>query len=352
MDMAAWKVQLDLQRKANFYRALSLMFNSGMQLMRSLEVLADTTDEDFSLVILELCAKVEQGQTLHEAMAQFPKAFSKFDVRLVEIGFESGSFTKVLERLAEISERNHDTQQKVRSALIYPLFLLAACILMALIVPPLLFRGLFDFLQSLDVGLPFITRVVASFSNSLANPIISGSLCVACVLVVTLIQRMSHYPDSRLLMFKALHHIPPFDEVCQNLAVGRFSFGLALMMETGFPIHQALPLAIKSSNDPYFEKLAESSVAMVMEGRYLSESLAQTGAFSEIIIQSMRVGEESGDSVRMIRYAATMMEDDLERTVDACVALLEPLSLMIMGLMVGTTAVAALLPLARIVQGL
>lgn len=352
MAREAWKVQLDLPRKATFYRALSLMFNSGLQLMNALEALADTADEDFSLVILELCTKLEQGQTLHHAMAQYPRAFSKFDVSLVEIGFETGSITRVLQRLAEISEKNNETQQKVRSALIYPIFLMVACILMALIVPPLLFRGLFDFLISLDVGLPFITRLVAGFSHSLSNPAVSGSLCIAVVLITILIQQLSTNPDSRVIVFEAIHKTPAFGEVWEGLAVGRFSFGLALMMETGFPLHQALPLAIKSTDDPYFESRTKSAVQSVIEGKYLSDSLKETEAFPDIVIQAIRVGEESGDTVKMIRHAATLIEGDLERKVDACVAMLEPLSLLIMGLLVGTTAVAALLPLAKIVQGL
>lgn len=346
-------LRLPLASKVWLFRSLATMVASGISLARGLHLLA-AQDEQQQLATLAhgIVTRLERGQALSASMRQFPRSFAAFECNLVEVAERSGKLHLVVERLASRIEGSHRTRLKVRSALTYPALLLGACLLLLLVVPPFLLDGQLRVLAQSGLEPPLLTRAMIGLSGLVRSPWFALASAVMVVALATLVAQLGRRPAWRLAGMRAGLSIPYVGPVLRLMGVAEFSHALALQLEAGVLLSQALPMAGQASDNPVLAEQVPHGVAALLEGANLTQALSQCSFFPTTYLSLLEVSETSGHTVKTLDWLARFYEEDIETGLARFAAVFEPLMLLSMGLMVAVTLLATLLPTLRLVETL
>jgi type II secretory pathway component PulF len=341
------------QDRAIFFRSLAVAFNSGVPLGVGLEMASRQTENEVLAAALKgICKKVESGFYLSNAMSAFPHIFATMHTRLVAVGEKSGRLGTILNQLADLEERQTTMRLKVRNSLTMPLIVSSLCILMVALVPPLVFRGLLEMLQSSGTELPWATQVLIGMSNAIR----SGWFYVAGILLGALalwqIYNLVTQPERRLALQLLLLKLPVIGDSLRILAVTRFAQVLVVLHGVGMPIVQCLQYSAEASGDPAMVKDVQTVAGAVKEGELLGDAMALSEFFPGAFCQAVRAGEESGGLGDMLKSMAHMYEVELEHKLELVTKLLEPVMLGFVGAIVCFTVVATLLPMLKVIESL
>lgn len=321
--------------RAVFFRCLSLMFLSGIHLGRSFDILARQSEHpDLARAAGEVSERLRHGSSLSRALVQGRAPMTPFTLRLVQLGESTGTLGVLLTRLADYEEKLALLQHRVQAQLTYPLLLATLCLIAILALPPWLFAALRPALG--QTGLPWFSQLVLGLSRLLGSPLLwllGGGLV---------------YRFRKGLLSQA-RHLPGLSSALSTLAQARFLRSLALALETGLPLQQSLQLAGGCSG---LEEPCRQAVESVVSGATVAQGLAATGAFSPVIIQGLRAGEESGKVSQMLLSLAQLFDLELETAIRRFLDLLEPILMLVMGLAAGAFIIATALPLLKLVETL
>lgn len=332
---------------AVFFRTLSITFGAGLSLPKAMELM------DRSLVgdSLESAARsvqglLLQGLPLHEAMGRQSPAFTSLQIRLLQLGMETGSLPTALESLASYEEQRYAMNRRLSSALVYPLLVLVAALSFVLVVPTLMFRGLFQAMLESGQELSLLTRAVVGLSHLLSTP---WSYVVGAALLMLLLRGVGSLwrrPHIRHLVHFWGERLPGLGQVLLSARLARFSSALSVVVESGFHLDRGLDLACRSCESALLEDAAPGLVKALQSGEPLSEALKESELFPKVVWQSLASGEESGKLQPTLDFLARFYHRDLEYRLLGFAALLEPLMLAGMGLLVGGLMMACIKPLA------
>jgi type IV pilus assembly protein PilC len=345
-----------LPKKASyriFFRSFSVLLKSGIQIQRALELSgAYGTDPGMAALSQDLSKKINQGQTISHAMASRPKAFSNFQLEMIRMGEKVGGLPLVLSSIADYEEKLENSRQRIKSVMTYPAIVMVLCLVMLLLGPPFLLKGQMEMIKSFGGEPPFITQVMLWFSDLMRSPFFLAWAAAAIATAVWVFRKFWERPGFRLAAHTFALEVPVLGKNLRLLAVSRFASGLSIMTRTGVPILQALPLAASTSNSPVLENHIGHSVDALKQGANITESLATTEFFGQTFMSMMAMGEESGAISHSADWVARNYELQLEASLEDFSTLLEPLILLVMGVMVGVMLLATLLPLIDAVQAL
>lgn len=333
---------------ALFSRQMATLTKAGVQLVRALAVVADSTaNARLAEVIRSIGAELSAGVSLAAALASHPGHFNGIYRHLVAVGEQSGALDIMLERVAAHQERDQATRRKVRKALTYPAVVLVVAtlvtgLLLIHIVPQ--FEAVF---ASADAELPVFTRFVIGCSEALRAwwpTLLAGGAGV--VVGVAVLRRRSARWRQRL--DRALHATPIVGGVLRKAAVGRMARTLATATAAGVPLVDALEaVAGASGHAPHMAAL-RSAGEQVAAGRTLAAGLGDSGAFPDMLVQLIAVGEESGSLDHMLAKCAEIFEAEVEDAVDNLTTLIEPALMGVLGVVVGGLIVAMYLPVFQL----
>src|SRR5215211_2105923 len=332
-----------------FSRQLATMINAGLPIVRALYVLSEQTENPkLQEVVVEVRKDVEAGSSLSEALEKHPKAFSRLYVEMVKAGEVGGILDGVLLRLADQLERDQDLRRKVRSAMIYPVFVLAFAILAAsfmliFIVP--VFAGLF---QDLGGTLPLPTRICIILSHILSSfwgILVYGGMALGVVMFL----RWKKSEQGRKVWGRAALRIPAkIGDVVKKVALARFARTLGTLSAAGVPILQAIEITATSSGNWVVEKALLKSRDAVREGIPLYKPLEEEPIFPPMVTRMIAVGEETGDVDGMLGKIADFYESEVDAAVKALTSIIEPVMIIVVGAIVGVIVISMYLPLFRI----
>lgn len=336
-----------------FFRSLALMGRSGVRLEQALRLLGEGgEDPRMKEVSQGIALAVRSGAPVSGGMTLFPRAFTKMQLKLVQVGEKTGKLDQVLDRLGVYEEQRRAAVMKVRSALVYPSFLFALSLLLLVLVPPYLFGGLFQMIEESGVDPPWLTRVVMGLSNLTRSwwfwPLLLGALGAAAYGAGRLWRR----PEVRLQAARAALRVPVLGRTTRVVATHRFAQALAFQLEVGIAPMQALELAAPASANPILEEEVEQVLRGLRTGLTLDESMSRSQFLPRTLVQMVKVGEESGKLPAMLDHVARLYDAELEHSLEVLTAMLEPLMMLVMGLLVGLMIVATLLPMTTLVQSL
>lgn len=327
---------------AMFTQDLASLLEAGLPVDRSLSILTDATEKDkFKTVISDILKTVQGGGYLSDGLAKHPELFSTLYVNMIRAGEAGGVLEAVLVRLGVFLENSQDLKDFVRSAMVYPLFLvfvagISIIILMTFVIPK--FSGIFA-----DMGqtIPLTTRFLLMSSEILRSwwPVILAGLGMAGFLL----RRYLKTPAGRLRLDQYKLRLPFARELVKKMEVARFARTLGTLTRSGVPILQALNLVrevivnrmIARSMGPVYDR--------VKEGERLSGPLSETGIFPSLAIQMITVGEETGRLDDMLLRVAENYEKAVKNTVKRLISLLEPVMILAMGLVVGFIVISMLM---------
>ncbi len=336
-----------------FYRSLSVMLRSGVSLVAALDLLAAQTEDPVIAAASEKLSRgIQGGHRCSVVMAREPRVFSVFATKMMAVGEMSGGLHRVLERLADYETQKLALTLKIRSSLTYPAFLLAACCLMLVLVPPLVLEGHFEFLLSSGVEPPWLTLLVMKLSQKLRSPIFMGVLLLLLAASSFVLTRLWRDPGGRETIIALAHGWPHLGWLLNTLALARFSRALAVQTECGVSLLEALPLAAAASDHPFFEQALERVTARLQEGESLSEAMETEPVLPRQFVEMVRAGEESGKLPLLLDYNGRLQENSLNHALEVFTALLEPLIMGVMGSFVAVMLLATMLPLVKLLEKL
>jgi general secretion pathway protein F len=322
-------------------RQLSTLLSSGVPLVDALRSLSEEGGGPWQGIIVSVREQVAGGASLSRALDGHRDIFPDFYIHMVAAGEQSGSLDKVLVRVADFLEKQAAIQSKLRTAMIYPTIM--ACVgfgvmafLFTFVVPKIV-----KIFENMKGALPFVTVVLIWISNFFVH--FWWAIILAIVLLIAGVRRLR---ASRRDVIDRIKLKAP-GGVMQSLYLSRFSRTLGFLLEGGLPMLQALELSAKSLGNVVLEEKVKAAALRVAEGARLSSSL---DAFPSVLLQLIATGEKSGTLSAILEKAATSYEEDFDRRVQKALSLLEPVMILVMGLIVGFIVFAVLLPMFELNQ--
>jgi type IV pilus assembly protein PilC len=336
-----------------FTRQLATLIDSGLPLLRGLNVLAkQERDAVLKKTINKLADSVQSGDTFSAGLAQHPAIFNDLYVNMVKAGELGGVLEVVLSRLAEFQEKAAKIKNKVAAAMVYPLIVMVLALaimtfLLVFIVPK--FEAIFHDMLG-DKPLPTITLFVIGISRFVQNHwlVLLGFL-IAFVAGYKFAARTSR-GRSTIDRFKL--RVPLFGSLIRKSAVSRFSRTLGTLVTSGVPILQALNITRETAGNTVIANAISQVHDSVKEGESIVQPLEASGAFPPMVISMIDVGEETGQLPEMLLKVADVYDDEVDNSVAALTAALEPIMIVFLALVVGTVVIALFLPLITIISGL
>ncbi|MGE0489680.1 MAG: type II secretion system F family protein [Vulcanimicrobiota bacterium] len=336
-----------------FFRSMAVMFTAGISLDRALHLLADQSeDAKMAEVSRDLAQRISQGIPLSKAFSTHQQAFSNIQVRLLTVGERTGNVDAILHRLALYEEKRRAVTMKIRGALTYPAFLMAIATFMLVVLPPYMFKGLFQMIETTAVDPPLITVLVVGFSKFVRTPWFWGMVLALVGMGVTVGPSLWRQPGFRLWLAERILATPVLGRTYQNLGTARFARAMELQLQVGEGPLAGFRLSAEASDNPVLSRSIEGAIEALKGGEGFTDSLKATGFFPNSFLQVMRAGEESADLPEMMGRMATMFEEELDHSIDTFTALLEPLVMLVMGIIVGVVVIATMLPMMQLIQNL
>lgn len=333
------------RKLAVLYGQLADLLHSGVPLMRSLQVLEEQSSTPVIRAVLsDVRQQVSEGSRLADAMRRHPRAFSELSVSMVRAGEEGGFLEDVLKRVAQFTEHTEDMKSKVTGAMAYPGFLMLMCLgvvtwMLVYLVPK--FEPIFERLRELG-RLPIPTVILLSMSSFVQT---YGLLILGAVVVAGVLLRNYLKTDTgRLNVDMWRLKVKGFGPVIRNLAISRFCRMLGTLLKNGVPILQSLRIAKDATGNLVLGQAIAAAADSVSAGKSLARPLAASGHFPREVVEMIAVGEEANNLEQVLINVADNMEQRTFRDLDLAVRMLEPLMLLVMGVVITFMMLALLLP--------
>jgi type IV pilus assembly protein PilC len=340
---------VDSKELAVFTRQFSVMIDAGLPLVQCLEILAGQQEnKTFQKVLTGVRSSVEGGASLANSMKQFEKIFDPLYYNMVDAGETGGILDTILQRLSSYIEKNVKLKRAVKSAMIYPIAVLGIAggvitLLLWKVVP--IFTQLFN---GLGVDLPLPTRVVIALSNFVGS-IYGLMILVALVGGIFALKTWYGTPQGRMALDTIVLKIPLVGPLMRKIAVARFTRTLGTLISSGVPILEGLDITARTSGNAVVEKAIIQTRKAVEAGRSLVDPLKETDVFPGMVTQMIGVGEQTGAMDAMLQKIADFYEDEVDAAVKDLLTAMEPLMIVVLGVVVGGIVVSMYLPLFSLI---
>ena len=336
-----------------FTRQLATLIDSGLPLLRSLNVLAkQERDKVMKRTTEKLADSVQSGSTFSDALALHPKIFNDLYVNMVKAGEVGGVLELVLTRLSEFQEKAAKIRNKILSAMVYPIIVMTMaigilCFLLVFIVPR--FEVIFHDLLG-DKPLPPVTRFVLGVSGFMKHHgLILLGVIVAIVVIYNFVGRTRR---GRLAIDNFKLRMPLFGNLNRKTAISRFARTLGTLVTSGVPILQALNITRETAGNAAIARAIARVHDSVKEGESIVQPLEASKQFPPMVVSMVDVGEETGKLPEMLLKMADVYDDEVDNAVAALTSMLEPIMIVFLAVIVGTIVLALFTPLISIITGL
>lgn len=339
---------------ALFARQIAVMFQAGVGIRRAFQVMSlQGFDDYFSDVIAQVESEVAEGQALSRAMGRHPQVFDMLVVGMVKAAEQAGMLDQVLHRLADYLDKEVSIQQKIKSAITYPLFVFVLSLVLATVIVqhilPTFINGVF---KNENLDLPMITKLLVTVTNYLNNPTVLFSLLGGGLVFLFLLRQFFRSAQGKFQLHKFLHATPGFRDVVQTVLAARFCRLFSSLIAAGVPLVHSLELVSAALGDRVVGVRLERAKEDIRNGETLAGALRAMDVFPPIVVEFVWLGEETGRMSEVLARLADFYDGEIDTAVETYTSLLEPMMLLFMGLLVGYVVIACFLPLYQLVSAL
>ncbi|HEB12427.1 MAG TPA: type II secretion system F family protein [Actinobacteria bacterium] len=331
-----------------FSRQFATMISSGLSLTKSLNILAEQTENPaLAEVLIQLQKDVEAGQSFSEALATRPHVFNSLFINMVKAGETGGVLDEVLLRVAEHFEKDAVLKSKIKSAMAYPviMFIMSMLIVFAMItfiVP--VFVGMF---ASLGGDLPLPTRILVFASDAIRS---FWYVLVGVVMAIRYaIKNWRKTPQGKFFFDSMKLKLPVFGVLNTKLAVARFTRTFGTLVSSGVPILQGLDIVSETANSEVVSRAVKEARVSIKEGETIAKPLGKSAVFPPMVVQMIAVGEETGALDEMLKKIADFYDQEVSAMVEGLTSLIEPLMIGVMGFVIGGIIISLYLPMFRLI---
>lgn len=333
---------------SRFTRQFATMIAAGLPMVQCLEILSQQMESaPLRKVIAEIKESVQAGTTLAEALSKHKKVFDDLFVNMVDAGEIGGALDVMLMRLATYREKADALVRKVRGALIYPAVVMTVAIgvtfvMLTYIVP--VFAKMFS---GLGAELPAPTRFILSLSGFIRGNILTG--LVLLILLIVAYKFYSKTDKGRLNIDRVKLRVPLIGDLIRKSSIARFSRTLGTLISSGVPILDALDITARASGNRIIHDAVKRSVLSIAEGETITQPLKQCGVFPPMVTQMISVGEKTGGLDEMLAKIADFYDEEVDAAVEALTSIIEPVIIVLMGVVIGGILIAMYLPMFEII---
>jgi len=336
------------QLMANTYGQLADLLQSGVPLLRAVEVIRQQTSHSrLAHVLTQVQRQIEEGDTLAEAMARFERVFGEMTISMVRAGGEGGFLEEALSRVAEFTEAQEDLKKRTMGAIAYPAFLavvgtLVVIVLVVFFVPK--FSEMFSRLEERG-ELPILTKGLLWLSGTLR--VWGLPILLALVAAGWYVKQRLATPQGRLWRDRTKLALPVAGVIFLHLAVARFCRVLGTLLRNGVPILRALKISSDATANRVLATAIQDATENISAGQPLAEPLAESKQFPPMVIEMIAVAEQANNLEKVLLDIADSLERRTWRRLDVAVRLLEPVLLLILAAVVLMIVIALLLPILK-----
>lgn len=336
----------------NFTRQLSTLQDAGLPILRSLQILEQQQKPGLMKAIVGGVAdEVEGGGSLSEAMAKFPKAFDKLYVNMINAGEAGGVLDIILNRLADFMEKAAKLKKKVIGAMIYPGVVISIAVaivsmIMIFVIPK--FKQIFD---DFNLKLPKVTQLLLDFATWF-GPGFGWLYMLLSPVVFTLVIKLIRMSDGGKYFVDAVKiRIPVMGTIISKGSIARFTRTLGTLISAGVPILDAINITKETSGNEVYARALGKVHDAIREGESMAEPLKATKVVDSIVVNMIDVGEETGDLDKMLIKVADNYDSDVDVAVSSLISILEPIMVVVLGIIVGFIVIALFMPMIALIQG-
>lgn len=328
-----------------FTRQLSTMMKAGLPLMQAFDIVAKGhSNASMTKLLLSVRGDVEQGTSLAEAFAKHPKEFDKFYCNLVAAGEAGGVLETLLDKLATYKEKTQAIKKKVKSALTYPISIVVVAVVLVIVMMMFVLPEFKKVYDSMGAPLPPLTQFMMNISDMFVE---HGWLIILALVgsVVGLIQFHQRSPSFQKKVDAWLLKLPIFGDIVQKATIARWARTTATLFAAGVPLVEVLDSVAGASGNIIYEEATNEIRSKVNQGISLTSGMQAAQIFPNMVVQMASIGEESGALDDMLNKVAEFYEDEVDNAVAMLSSLMEPVIMVVLGLIIGTILVAMYLPL-------
>ena len=335
--------------KVIFSRQLSTLINAGLPLVQSLRsVAAQTKNKALQVVVSGVITDVEAGKSMSESLGKYPKVFNRVFVSLIAAGEASGTLDSALERLANQQEKDAEIVSKVRGAMLYPVIVLLVMggvvgFMLVSVLPQV--KTLYDGLPGTQ--LPLLTRVLLALSTFIIKKWYFVVIGLAIAVFFSI--KWFRTPAGKLFIDRFKMKAWPVGPLFMKLYMARFARTGTTLVSTGVPLIQTLQITAEAVDNVHIEKSINRAIEQVKGGKALSASLTGDENFLELVPQMLKIGEDSGAIEQMMEKTADYYEKEVDNQIKAISTIIEPVLMVVLGVVALTIVAAVLLPIYGLV---
>jgi type IV pilus assembly protein PilC len=333
---------------AIFSRQIATMMASGVPMVQAFEIIAGgQKNPRFKNMLTDIKQTIEGGASLHEALGKYPIQFDELFCNLVKAGESAGVLDTVLDTVATYKERMEGIKSKIKKALFYPAMVMAVAFLVSMIILLFVVPVFQDVFKNAGAALPAPTQMVISASKFMQHYwwlvlfIIIGSI-VGLVMLKKRSRKFAHFLDRLLLKF------PIIGNIMRQSALARFARTLGVTFQAGVPLVEAMDAVAGATGSIVYGDAVRQMRDDVAVGHQMQLAMRQTGLFPNMVVQMTAIGEESGALDSMLFKVAEFYEEEVSNAVDTLSTLLEPLIMVVLGVIVGGMVVSLYLPIFKL----
>jgi type IV pilus assembly protein PilC len=333
-----------------FSRQFATMIEAGLNVVGSLVILEQQTEDlYFASVVRELRADVEGGLLLSQAMARHPKIFDRLYVSMVEAGEAAGILDVVLDRVAIQIEKATQLKRRVKGAMMYPTMVLTFATLVLIGLLMFLVPVFVKIFATLNGKLPTLTQYVVDVSNVLRNDYYI--IFPAAIAIFIAIKRFKKTEQGRQLWDRIKLKIPmKIGDVVLKVTMARFSRTLSTLVAAGVDIIKSLEITGQTAGNWVVESALADLRAQVHQGVPIAQPLIENDIFPPMVSQMVKIGEETGELEQMLSKIADFYEDEVDAAIATLTSIIEPLMMILVGMMVGVIVISMYLPMFKMLS--
>ncbi|WP_028293350.1 type II secretion system F family protein [Oceanobacter kriegii] len=335
---------IKMDEKILMTRQLYALTRSGVPIIRALTGLSESSpNPEIKRVLGEMARTLTAGGDLTTAFRQHPKVFSPIYISMVQVGETTGRLSEALQALINHLEMERETIRRVSTAMRYPTLVIFSMVAAMTIVTLYVIPNFAPVFASMDAELPWATRALMATSEFAVNN--GAGIAVALIVAGLLLWKYIQTPGGGLQWDRLKLRLPVFGSLFERIALGRFSRSLSMMIDAGVPILRSLAIVSDTVGNKYIGAAVRRMQTGVERGERLTQTAANTGLFTPLVLQMMSVGEETGSIDRLMNDVADFYEEEVDYELKFLADAIEPLMLGFMAVLVLILALGVFLPI-------
>jgi type IV pilus assembly protein PilC len=336
-----------------FTRQLSTLQDAGLPILRSLQILEQQQKPGLLKAIIGgVGDEVEGGGTLSDAMSKYPKAFDKLYVNMINAGEAGGVLDLILARLADFMEKAQKLKKKVIGAMIYPVVVITIAVAIVSMIMIFVIPKFKDIFKDFGAKLPAVTQLLLDISDWFARDY-GWAYILAFPFVVMALLRLARLSEGGKYAIDAVKlKVPILGGILGKTAIARFTRTLGTLISAGVPILDAINITKETCGNEVYSRALGRVHDAIREGESMADPLRATKVCDAIVVNMVDVGEETGDLDKMLIKIADNYDNDVDVMVGSLISILEPVMVVVLGVIVGFIVIALFMPMITLIQSI